>query len=528
MNLSSLNAKLRVALAAVWVGLLAIAILWVFSNRATMMAEKRADLVNVVDSAVSIAEHYQKLAASGSMPVDAAKKAALEQLRAIRFGAGGYIPIIDSAPNMVLLAPNPSMEGKYMGDVTDPDGVKHFRRIVEIAKGPGTGFLTYYWPKPGETEPLGKLTYIHYMRDWDWFVCAGVYVDDVTAAFHQNLLRAVGLVLLIGFAVTAVLLLIIRSVKGSLGGEPAYASEISARIASGDLTGAVLTAPRDQSSMLFSMRAMQDQLSGIIARIRAGAESITVASREIAAGNTDLSQRTEEQAAALEETASSMEQLTATVKQNTENARQASQLATNASSIAGEGGEVVEQVVGTMRDISNSSHKVVDIISVIEGIAFQTNILALNAAVEAARAGEQGRGFAVVAGEVRTLAHRSATAAKEIKQMIEESTGKVATGTQLVERAGTTMQQIVKAIRQVTAVMNEIAAASEEQSAGIDQVNRAIAQMDEVTQQNAALVEEAAAAAVSLEDQAAALQNAAATFRLRDSHSAVPALSGRG
>ncbi|WP_213768894.1 methyl-accepting chemotaxis protein [Caballeronia sp. dw_19] len=514
MRLNSLNAKLQFVVAAVWAGLIAIAILWVYTNRETMMEAQRTDLVHVVDSAVSIATRYQKLADSGAMPVDDAKKAALEQIRAIRFGTDGYIPIIDSKPNMVLLATNPSLEGKYMGDVTDPDGVKHFRRIVEVAKEPGTGFLTYYWPKPGETESTGKLTYIHYMREWDWFVCAGVYEDAMTAAFHQNLLRALGLVLVIGLALTVVLQLIIRSVRSGLGGEPAYASEISARIAGGDLTASVKTRPHDHSSLIYSMKQMQGQLASMIAKIRAGAESITGASQEIATGNSDLSQRTEEQAASLQETAASMEQLTQTVKQNTDNARQASQLASNASGIAGEGGEVVSKVIDTMRSIADSSGKVADIIGVIDGIAFQTNILALNAAVEAARAGEQGRGFAVVASEVRALAQRSGAAAKEIKTLIEDSAHKVSEGTQLVERAGTTMSQIVQAIQRVTDVMNEIAAASIEQSTGIDQVNRAISQMDQVTQQNAALVEQAAAAAMSLQEQAVALKDAAGTFRL--------------
>ncbi len=243
-------------------------------------------------------------------------------------------------------------------------------------------------------------------------------------------------------------------------------------------------------------------------------ESIDTGAREIAMGNTDLSQRTEQQAASLQQTASSMEQLTGTVRQNAENARQASQLAVNASDIATRGGDVVGQVVHTMQDIATSSNKVVDIIGVIEGIAFQTNILALNAAVEAARAGEQGRGFAVVAGEVRSLAQRSASAAKEIKELIGDSVDKVQSGSALVGRAGTTMDEIVQAVRRVTDIMGEISAASEEQSTGIEQVNRAVVQMDEVTQQNAALVEEAAAAAASLEEQTRQLQTVVGGWRV--------------
>ncbi|MGH8777773.1 methyl-accepting chemotaxis protein [Paraburkholderia sp.] len=279
------------------------------------------------------------------------------------------------------------------------------------------------------------------------------------------------------------------------------------KIAAGDLSQRVEVYSSNEIGRLFGgIKRMQESLSKMVKAVHVSTESIDTGAREIAMGNTDLSQRTEQQAASLQETASSMEQLTGTVRQNAENARQASQLAVNASDIATRGGEVVSQVVNTMQDIATSSGKVVDIIGVIEGIAFQTNILALNAAVEAARAGEQGRGFAVVAGEVRSLAQRSASAAKEIKELIGDSTGKVQSGSALVGRAGATMNEIVQAVRRVTDIMGEISAASEEQSTGIEQVNRAVTQMDEVTQQNAALVEQAAAAAASLEEQTRQLQ----------------------
>ncbi|HEY4374831.1 MAG TPA: methyl-accepting chemotaxis protein [Burkholderiales bacterium] len=262
------------------------------------------------------------------------------------------------------------------------------------------------------------------------------------------------------------------------------------------------------------VNSLLENMAGVVATIRDSAGTITTAAKEIAMGNTDLSQRTEEQAANLEQTASSMEEITSTVKQNADNARQASDLAADASQTAVKGGNVVAQVVGTMNAISESSKKVVDIISVIDGIAFQTNILALNAAVEAARAGEQGRGFAVVATEVRNLAQRSANAAKEIKGLISDSVDKVQAGSKLVENAGHTMEEIVEAVKRVTSIMTEISAASMEQSAGIGQVNQAVAEMDKVTQQNAALVEEAAAAAESMEEQANSLAGMVAGFRL--------------
>jgi methyl-accepting chemotaxis protein-1 (serine sensor receptor) len=286
-------------------------------------------------------------------------------------------------------------------------------------------------------------------------------------------------------------------------------------ISRGDLTSRIEVRSNNEMGMLMGgLREMQQSLIETVHNVRQSSSAIATATTQIAAGNLDLSSRTEQQASSLEETASSMEELTSTVKQNADNARQANQLAVSASEVAVKGGNVVSQVVETMDAINGSAKKIVDIIGVIDGIAFQTNILALNAAVEAARAGEQGRGFAVVASEVRNLAQRSASAAKEIKELIGDSVEKVDAGSRLVAQAGTTMDQVVDGVRRVTDIMAEITAASQEQSSGIDQVNQAISQMDQVTQQNAALVEEAAAAAESLNDQAAKLEQAVSVFRL--------------
>ena len=293
------------------------------------------------------------------------------------------------------------------------------------------------------------------------------------------------------------------------------AVRIADRVAAGDLTQDVPVASRDETGQLMrALKSMNDSLAAVVGRVRQGTDTIATASGQIASGNQDLSQRTEEQASSLEETAASMEELTGTVKQNADNARQANQLAQSASAVAEQGGAVVGEVVTTMDAINTASRKIVDIISVIDGIAFQTNILALNAAVEAARAGEQGRGFAVVATEVRNLAQRSAAAAKEIKGLIDDSVGKVSTGTELVSRAGQTMDEVVSSIKRVTDIMGEIAAASQEQTRGIEQVNQAITQMDQVTQQNAALVEEASAAAQSMREQAGSLVEAVSVFKL--------------
>ncbi|WP_431110805.1 methyl-accepting chemotaxis protein [Variovorax paradoxus] len=311
--------------------------------------------------------------------------------------------------------------------------------------------------------------------------------------------------------------LIARSVTRPLG----HAVKVAETVASGDLSSAIDTGARDETGQLMSaLKHMNDSLAKVVGEVRTGTDAIATASGQIAAGNQDLSSRTEEQASSLEETAASMEELTSTVKQNADNARQANQLALSASEVAVKGGGVVNQVVDTMASINASSKKIVDIIGVIDGIAFQTNILALNAAVEAARAGEQGRGFAVVASEVRNLAQRSGAAAKEIKGLIDDSVGKVEAGSRQVAEAGRTMDEIVDSVKRVTDIMGEITAASQEQSTGIEQVNQAIAQMDQVTQQNAALVEEAAAAAQSMQEQAASLVSSVSVFKLDSSNTA--------
>ena len=307
---------------------------------------------------------------------------------------------------------------------------------------------------------------------------------------------------------------ITRGLLKQLGGEPGYTAKIAGSIAHGDLSIAIDTAESDKGSLLVEMKEMRNSLVGIVGQVRVGTETIGTASREIAAGNIDLSSRTEMQASSLEKTASAMELLTSTVKQNADNAREANQLAATASDVARKGGDVVSQVVETMGSINTSANKIVDIIGVIDGIAFQTNILALNAAVEAARAGEQGRGFAVVASEVRNLAQRSAAAAKEIKTLIGDSVEKVERGSKLVGQAGVTMDEVVASVKRVTDIMSEIANASQEQSAGIEQVNLSIIEMDSMTQQNAALVEEAAAAAQSLQDQASELAHVVSIFKL--------------
>jgi methyl-accepting chemotaxis protein len=333
---------------------------------------------------------------------------------------------------------------------------------------------------------------------------------DIAAA------SAVMLAILIGvIAVVSLFLLVVRrNLMRQLGCEPFQAAAIAGRIAAGDLAVRIDTAAGDQGSLLVAIKRMRDSLADIAGRVRDGTEAISSAAGQIASGNMDLSARTENQASSLEQTASAVEELTSTVKQNGDNARQANQMAASASSVALKGGSIVAQVVDTMGSINESSRKIVDIIGVIDGIAFQTNILALNAAVEAARAGEQGRGFAVVATEVRSLAQRSAGAAKEIKELIGDSVDKVEAGSKLVNEAGATMDEIVASVKRVTDIMGEITCASREQEVGIEQIHHSITSMDDVTQQNAALVEEASGAATSLHEQAGHLLQVVSVFKL--------------
>jgi methyl-accepting chemotaxis protein len=383
--------------------------------------------------------------------------------------------------------------------------------------------------RPAQKKWLGALDQLGKLEDTQ-NAQSQVDAEAAFASARNFMLVLLGLAVAIGIvAATA----ITRGLLKQLGGEPGYTAKIAGSIAEGDLSIAIDTKSTDRGSLLTEMKQMRNSLVDIVSQVRRGTHTITTASREIAAGNTDLSSRTELQASSLEKTASAMEELTSTVKQNADNAREANQLAATASDVARKGGDVVSQVVGTMGEINSSASKIADIIGVIDGIAFQTNILALNAAVEAARAGEQGRGFAVVASEVRNLAQRSAAAAKEIKQLIGDSVEKIGRGSKLVGQAGETMDEVVASVKRVTDIMSDIASASAEQSAGIEQVNLSIIEMDGMTQQNAALVEEAAAAFQSLQDQAAELQRVVSIFKLAEGEEPVvaetpaPAAPGR-
>ena len=439
-----------------------------------------------------------------------------EKIKAIKIGDTGYIYVVNAAPGKSLgtALVHPAKEGENLIDSKSSDDRLFVKEMLEAKEGS----MAYNWADSASATPREKMVEFHTFKAWNWLIVGGTYTEEITREAGQlrNRYAALGLVSLALFAVILFLL-----VRANVTRPLARAEEAARRIAKGELDVQLDIHNKDEIGLVLrALNGISNNLSGVVGQVRMGAEQIATASNEIAAGNLDLSSRTEEQASSLEETAASMEQLSSAVRQNADNAAQANQMALAASGIAAKGGEVVAQVVDTMGSINQSSRKIVDIISVIDGIAFQTNILALNAAVEAARAGEQGRGFAVVAQEVRNLAQRSATAAKEIKALIDDSVSKVDIGSKQVEQAGSTMQEVVVSVRRVTDIMAEISTASEEQRAGIGQVHEAIAQMDQVTQQNAALVEEAAAAAHALQDQAADLEQVVRIFKLGDGRGA--------
>jgi methyl-accepting chemotaxis protein len=513
----SLARRLALIVGSALFGVALIAVLALAAERRTVLDERKSAVRQTVEIAHKLIAHYHEEATRGTYPVAEAQARAKAAVKSLRYSGDEYFWINDMHPRMVMHAIKPALDGKDLTENKDPTGKALFVEFVKTVRSSPTasGFVSYMWPKPGHDEPVEKLSYVKGFEPWGWVLGSGVYIDSVDATIAAAALGTglqtlvlMGVLLALGVAVS-------RSLLQQIGGEPVYASGVAARIAAGDLSTEVQVRPGDTHSMLYALRTMRDGLAGLVHGVRQGSESVATASSEIAQGNQDLSQRTERQASALQQTAASMEQLGTTVKHTADNARQASQLAQAASTVATQGGEVVAQVVQTMSGIHGSSQKIADIIGVVDGIAFQTNILALNAAVEAARAGEQGRGFAVVAAEVRTLAGRSATAAKEIKQLIQASVEQVDHGSALVGRARDTMEEVVSAIRRATDVMGEISAASVEQSQGVAQISAAVSDMDQATQQNAALVEEGAAAAESLRQQASQLVQAVSVFKLK-------------
>ena len=532
MSKLSFRGKILLMLATALVALLFMAVSSLLQQRSQIIESRRELLTTAVQSAHSIVASYQAKAASGAMPVEEAQKAAKDALRVSRFGGPEgkteyfYIWTLDSKGVMHPI--KPEWEGQDMaGKVKDGAGTDILKQISTALNASSNGrvFVPTMFARPGSQSLVPKLQYVIRVDGWNWMVGSGLYTDDIDQLVRKTLLSNLAIVLVVMLVVGGVGLLVTRSVLRQIGGEPTDAIAVMSEVAQGNLDTPIPDAPA--GSLLDGLGRMVVSLRQLVTEVRSATESIATASSEIAQGNNDLAHRTEDTASNLQSTASSMEELTSTVRQTSDSAQTANQMATSAATVAARGGEVVSRVVATMQDINASSNKISDIIGVIDGIAFQTNILALNAAVEAARAGEQGRGFAVVASEVRSLAQRSAEAAKEIKALIGASVEKVESGTQLVGNAGATMTEIVESVQRVTDIIGEIRSATSEQSQGIAQVNTAMNQLDQMTQQNSALVEQSTAAADSLREQAMKLTQVVALFRVNGSNASAPASARR-
>jgi methyl-accepting chemotaxis protein len=491
-------------------GLLTVSVYLMSDVRARHWEGREAMVRGTVETAAGIVAWAHQQETSGKLPREEAQNLAKQALSQLRYSKDEYFFISDLAsPAKLVMHPlKPELAGQAITNTGGTPLLDIFAKKVQSDKA---GLVSYMWPKPGKAEDVEKIAYVQGFSPWGWVIGSGLYMDDIRADFIAYSLQA-GATLVLA---AAILGFIAHIVSSSIRKGLDKAVRVVDAVSQGDLTVAIHPQGKDEvARLLQAMAHMQSGLSRVVSSVRQGSESVAIASAEIAQGNNDLSARTEQQASALEETAASMEQLGSTVRQNADSARHANELAQSASTVAVQGGQVVGEVVDTMRGINESSRKIADIISVIDGIAFQTNILALNAAVEAARAGEQGRGFAVVATEVRSLAGRSAEAAKEIKTLISASVERVEHGTALADQAGATMTEVVASIQRVTDIMGAINAASNEQALGVAQVGEAVTQMDQSTQQNAALVEEMAAAASSLKVQAQDLVHVVSAFKL--------------
>ncbi len=509
----TLATKLRVAVLAAVVGFVVL-VMWLSHRSALSLLDvKMITTVEQVKNAEQIAKRYFDRVGSGGLTEAEAKKQAAAEIGKIRYSGNEYLWINDMTPRMVMHPIKPELVDKDLSGNKDPNGLALFVAFVDTVKASGSGFVDYLWPKPGAKDPEPKRSYVAGFKPWGWVIGSGVYIDDVSAIARRDGAIALGLVIAVGIGALLAVEWFARGLKRRL----AQMREVVEAVANGDLRAQVVGgqgAGSDEiGEVLTQVSAMQGRLSELVRAIRDATDSIQHASREVAMGSQDLSQRSEQAASSLQQTAASMQELTQQVTHSAQAAHQTNQLAIGAADRARLGADVMGEVVQTMDGIAGASRKIADIISVIDGVAFQTNILALNAAVEAARAGEQGRGFAVVASEVRALAQRSANAAKEIKALISDSVSRVDAGSAQVGRAGEAMGQILQSVQQVSGTVAEISQSSAGQSDGLAQINQAVAHLDDMTQQNAALVEQTAAAAESLQQQARLLNEQVATFR---------------
>ena len=487
---------------------------WLLVDEYQNSMQERMDATRQhVEVAYGMLQYAHEEERAGRLNREEAQALAKRLIEPLRYNEDEYFWINDTQRRMVMHPMSPELNGRDLSAFTDPNGFAMFAAFADTGRDGGRGFVHYQWPRPGETQgpAVDKVSYVAGFAPWGWVLGSGVYVEDVWASLQTAVLwtclGVLGTLLLAGYLFYC----FYRVIDGGLQETRRHLRAMS----SGDLTTTPVPWGRDEAAQLMlEMQAMQNSLRTMVVKVRLASDEIVHSSKEIASGARDLSHRTEVMAANLQESAASMEEISATVSTSAHNTAQAAEMAQHNAEVAADGGRVMAEVVTTMEGIRSGSTRIAEITATIDSIAFQTNILALNAAVEAARAGEQGRGFAVVAAEVRTLAQRSAAAAREIKDLIDDSVQRVAQGATVVRKAGDTIADIVQSSQRVDSLLGEVANAAREQDVGVRQIGQAVNELDRVTQQNAALVEETAAAASAMEDQAADLAEEVARFRL--------------
>ncbi|MDR3368218.1 methyl-accepting chemotaxis protein [Rhodoferax sp.] len=487
-------------------------LIWQLMADANWQQQARMDATRGhVEIAYGVLTWAQAQELAGTLTREQAQQQARLMLSKMRYDGNEYFWINDMQQHMVMHGASPELDGKDMSGMKDPNGLALFGAFVDTVRRDGKGFVRYQWPRPGTTQPVDKLSYVQGFEPWGWVLGSGIYVEDLNQQWVHQLVLDTFIVLISMLVAVYLFLSFYRVMDGGLKETRRHLHAMTA----GDLTTSPSPWGHDEAArLMLDLRQMQNSLRDMVLRVRHSSDEIVHSSAEIASGAMDLSARTEQAAANLEESAASMEEISSTVKITSDHTAEAARVAQNNAETAAQGGRVMREVVQTMENIRGSSARIGEIIGTIDGIAFQTNILALNAAVEAARAGEQGRGFAVVASEVRSLAQRSAAAAREIKTLIGTSVEQVESGSNIVQKAGDTIEDIVQSSHRVSGLLSEIATGAREQSLGIGQIGQSVQDLDRMTQQNAALVEETAAASSAMKDQANTLADEVARFQL--------------